>query len=362
MATAAESWYVRLPDGRTLRARNAEILRSYLSSGRIPLESRVRRSGEEEWQPLQRVAEFADALGSEKPRPVEIAEAPSPSRSSNELPTVGVRGLVEELLNALDSSLNRAKLTTAAMTGVLLAVGAIALELVGSFPFGPWTLAGYLATALFLLCTVALGTVLLTQMTYIELDRHRPARSAEVRAGLVRQTLRVLFAQSLVAGLLVGLVLCFRTALPWLTEHDDLNPYRPALLSVIAVLRLLLEVVCWPVLGLAVLLLGPLLVIEELSIVQSLREWLGMIRQHLGRVYLYEALALTLAAVLALPMLLLVAIAAYSVGSTLGLPERIALLVLAGVALTPSIAYLPVANVFIYLNLRYEFFQSPREK
>jgi hypothetical protein len=42
-------------------------------------------------------------------------------------------------------------------------------------------------------------------------------------------------------------------------------------------------------------------------------------------------------------------------GDTASLPERIALSVLGGVALTPVIAYLTVANVFIYLNLRYEF-------
>ena len=36
------------------------------------------------------------------------------------------------------------------------------------------------------------------------------------------------------------------------------------------------------------------------------------------------------------------------------------LMVLGGIALTPLIAYLLVANVFIYLNLRYEFFHSAR--
>ena len=56
----------------------------------------------------------------------------------------------------------------------------------------------------------------------------------------------------------------------------------------------------------------------------------------------------------------LVAVAAHSVGDATGLVERIALWVLGGVALTPMIAYLMVANVFIYLNLRYEFFYSPR--
>lgn len=358
MASAAETWYVRLPDGRTLRARNADVLRGYLSAGRIPSDSQVRRSGEEEWLPLERVAELAAALPSPQVRPLDpVAGRPRPA--TNELRTLGVRGLVEELLSAFDISLDRSKLSIAAMTGVLLAIGLIAFELVGSFPFVPWGLIGYTVTALFVLAAVALGTVLLTQLTFIELDRHRPARSAEVRAGLLGQTLRVLFAQGLVAGALVGLVLFFRAAAPWLGAQE-LGEFRDVVLGIVSVARLLLEVLCWPIVGMAVLLLGPLLVIEELSILRSLREWLGMLRRHVGRIYLYEALALTLATVVALPMLLLVVVAAHSVGDSMGLVERIALWVLGGVALTPMIAYLTVANVFIYLNLRYEFFYSPR--
>jgi hypothetical protein len=364
MATAAEYWYVRLADGRTLRARSAEVLRSYLRAGRIPWDSRVRRSGEEEWNPLESVAEFADVLG-ERARSRAADENGLPGRApGNELRALGVRGLVEELFNAFDSSLNRAKLTVALMTGVLVAVAAIAFDLVATMPYGLWTVVGEIAIALFVLAAVALGTVLLTQMTVVELDRHRPARAADVREGLLRQTLRVLIAQGLVAVVLVGLVWFFRAAAPWLAAHDvgDLNAGRDVLLGVIAVLRLLLEVLCWPVLGLAVLLLGPILVIEEQPIARSLRDWLGMLRRHLGRIYLYEALAFAIAAVLAAPMLLVVAVAAYSVGEVMGPVERVTLLVLAGVALTPMIAYLIVANVFIYLNLRYEFFYSPRER
>src|SRR5258708_2906716 len=96
MASAAESWYVRLPDGRTLRARNADILRGYLSTGRIPSESTVRRSGEEEWRPLERVAELAAALPSRQVRVPEPV-AGRPQAATNELRTLGVRGLVEEL-------------------------------------------------------------------------------------------------------------------------------------------------------------------------------------------------------------------------------------------------------------------------
>jgi hypothetical protein len=358
MAMAADSWYVRLPDGRMLRARTADVLRTHLQAGRIPAGSEARRSGEDTWQPLARIAELAEALPTER----AAKGAPEAPRSEpKETRAAGVRGLVGELLGAFERSLDRAKLGIAAVIGLLLAVGVIALELVGSFPLVPWGIFGYVVTAIVLLAVVAVGTVLLTQMTFIELDRRRPAHAAELRADLVRQGLRVFLAQGVVAAVLIGMVLLVRAAGPWLAMIDagENNHFREIALGVLSVARLLLEVLCWPLLGMAVLLLGPLLVIEEHSILRSLREWLGMLRQHVGRIYLCEALAVTLATVLALPMLLLVAIAASSVADTMAPIERITLLVLGGVALTPMIAYLIVANVFIYLNIRYEFFFTP---
>jgi hypothetical protein len=363
MAAAADTWYVRLPDGRTLRARTADVLRTHLHAGRIPTQSQARRSGEDEWQPLERIAELAEALPAERAAVDRSAIASELPPVTRETRAAGVRGLVGELLGAFDRSLDHTKLSVAAIMGVLLAVGVIAFDLVGGFPLVPWGLAGYVATAVLLLAVVAVGTVLLTQMTFIEVDRRRPARATELRADLGRQTVRVMFAQGLVATVLVAMVLFFRAAGPWLAGYDpgEINHLRDIALGVLSVARLLLEVLCWPILGMAVLLLGPLLVIEEHSILRSLREWLGMLRRHIGRIYLYEALALTMATVLALPMLLLVAVAAYSVGATMGPIERITLLVLGGVALTPMIAYLIVANVFIYLNIRYEFFFTSRE-
>jgi hypothetical protein len=353
MPAAAEFWYVRLPDGRTVRARSADVLRSYLRAGRIPWESRVRRVGQDEWQPLDHVAEFAD-LHAPEPAP-----APAPG---NDMRAVGVRGLIEELFNAFDSTIQRGKLMTAAGVAILFAVGWIALDVVADFPLGAWTTPAEIGIAIVVLAGLAAGTVILTRMTFIELDRHRPARPAEIQHGLLGQTLRVLIVQGLIVGLIGTLIWFFRAASPWLSTHNlgELNDARNTLLTVVAVLRLLLEVLCWPILGLAVLLLGPLVIIEEYSLVGSLREWFAMLRRHLGRIYLYEALALAMAAVMALPMLLVVAIASQTVAAPAGLAERITLSILTGVSLTPLIAYLLVANVFIYLNLRYEFFVSAR--
>ena len=93
--------------------------------------------------------------------------------------------------------------------------------------------------------------------------------------------------------------------------------------------------------------------IEETSAFGALRAWLAILRQHLGRIYLYEALALAIAGVLTLPLLIPIALASGAAHSHFA--ERATLQVLAGVACTPMLAYIFVANVFIYLNLRYEF-------
>jgi hypothetical protein len=85
------------------------------------------------------------------------------------------------------------------------------------------------------------------------------------------------------------------------------------------------------------------------------------VRQHFSRLFFYEALAVSLAGLLTVPLVLPVALAPLVLGTSalpsLGPPQEvleISLSLLTGVALTPLIAYLVVANVFTYLNLRYQ--------
>src|SRR5262249_55065784 len=145
----------------------------------------------------------------------------------------------------------------------------------------------------------------------------------------------------------------------WLLSRDDPDAVAglwPGLAAAVNVVVLILEVAAGPLIGLA-LLLAPVIVIEECSTGRALREWWRFVRQHFRRAFLYETLAATLAAVTTLPLLFPVAVAALrQVGQPepLGTVTRAALCVLGGVALTPFIAFLAVANVFIYLNLRYQ--------
>ena len=83
--------------------------------------------------------------------------------------------------------------------------------------------------------------------------------------------------------------------------------------------------------------------------------WLRLLKTDLGRVFLYEALALGLGLaatlLLALPWLALVA---YTPDAPLATAATFTRSVLAGLAAAPLLCYLMVVNVFIYLNLQYE--------
>ena len=53
MSKASDAWYVRLPDGRVVRASSTGALRKHIGSGRIAPDSHVRRSPEQEWLSLE---------------------------------------------------------------------------------------------------------------------------------------------------------------------------------------------------------------------------------------------------------------------------------------------------------------------
>ena len=367
MATSSDLWYIRFPDGRVLHARSTDAMRRYLKSGRIPWESRVRRSPDDPWQTLDRTPEFADLLPAENREaeaPAEPASSAKAKAPAADLRTLGVRGLVEELFNAFDSSLQRTKLTTAAITGlgmgITLMIGVVASPLLRD-----WAWAGLLATGFVLLILFSICTSILTQMTALELSRYRPAHFSEIRSGLFAYVVRLTCTFALIGGTILAMIALLRALPGWITPtaHEEIGLGLETLLNIINGSRLLLEVICWPILGLAMLLLGPILIVEDYSIWQGLREWLNMLRQHLGRIYLYQAIAFAFAAVMTLPIVAPILLASgFMGGKPLSLGETVPFYLLIGVALTPMLAFLLVAHVFIYLNLRYEFFYSARER
>jgi hypothetical protein len=363
MSEVSDHWYIRFPDGRVVRAINTTVVRQQVGAGRIPPNSSVRRSPDEEWTALEWTREFADlaaprpaAVGPPRPAaPPDGAVGVSSRLDPTQFQTVGVRGMVHELLAALDTTLTRNKLAAAGVAG--LACGLVlALAQLPPLDFeagAPW--ARWLPAAAVVLVCATVAAALVTRMTFIEVSRLRPARWREARAGLVRVSVRLFVAVALTAGVAAALILLLR----WLPElllrqAGEGASAATVAAGAVAVVGMIVEVALWPVFGFA-LLLPPILVVEGCSVLKALEHWLRLLRQELGRVFLYEALALGLGAaatlLLALPLL---ALYARPPDPRLDQAMTFTRCVLTGLALAPLLAYAVVANVFIYLNLRYE--------
>jgi hypothetical protein len=377
MSQPSDVWFVRLPDGRVLRAASTHVLRQHLGSGRIPSDSRVRRSVEEEWVALDWTTEFGDlvrhhtaegnAAGADaRTDPAMAAFQPLPRPSgiasrldSGRLVTVGLRSLAEELIAALDSSLARQKLAVAAATALAAAITAAAsIPILNSIGLpGFWiALSG---VALAVLAMVSVCNVLVTQTTYVELSRLRPATWAEATAHWLRFSLRLLLAYLVAGGgaaLGIALFRWLPEALLPAVQPEAMSTWHNVVTNLAAVISLVGEIILWPMLGFT-LLLGPVVVVEECSVAAALRQWWWLVRRHLGRLLLYESAAV-LGGFALLPFTFPVVLAAWGRwGQWGGLDNVIglSLVLLAGLAAAPLLAYQAVAHVFLYLNLRYEY-------
>lgn len=371
MATIQDKdiWYVRLPDGRVIRSRSTVSLRYHVRKGRIPLTSRVRRSDAEDWRSLQEVQELAESAAvatarSHKGNGPGNVDGRMRSRTAfQESRLLGVRGLVGELLDALDSSLNRVKMGVACLLGMLAGIGLITWNLLGdAFAGTSWTIAASIWVVVLLLA-VSMGITFITQYTALELSKMRQPRTSELWPSVFGQSLRLAAALLIVLGAGVALGLLLRRLPVWMLAQGDEAAWWGYAASAMLIVRLILEVIFWPVIALAPLLLGPILIVEQGSFLAGIRDWWRLLRQHLGRIFLYEALATTLAAVFTVPLLIPIAVASWPLDAMPSQQQQVienTVMVLGGIALTPLIAYLLVANVFIYLNLRYEFFHSAR--
>src|SRR5271167_887977 len=101
MAISAVTWYVRFPDGRVVLAKSTQAVRYHIERGRIPANSRVRRSPEETWQNIDAAPEFADLLEQPAPADGAIDGRAAMSKSNVEFRVFGVAVLVNELFSAV---------------------------------------------------------------------------------------------------------------------------------------------------------------------------------------------------------------------------------------------------------------------
>jgi hypothetical protein len=368
MIAADDSWFVRFPDGRVIHVANTSVVRQNIQQRHIIAGCMMRRSGDDEWRPFERFREFADLMASgsathQSPRELR-ARDPAPGESASgvaarldphRLGTAGILPILQDAVAALDTSLTQRKLIASALLaascGAILATTALAAASSPGVADYVWPIAGTLCV----LITLA-GLGLLARLTYVELQRMRPAQWNEGTAALVPLTCRLIVAHALAAVVLVGvpagLLALSRWVLPGTT--GAWNAVGAGLAHVSAILALL-ATVCFIPLGVASLLLAPTLVFEECSAIAAVWIWVGLLRRNLGRVVLNEVVLVAIAGLLAGPLLLTVwATGLAHFDERLTRTVEFARTVLTFLALTPAFSFLAVANVFLFVNLRYQ--------
>jgi hypothetical protein len=198
---------------------------------------------------------------------------------------------------------------------------------------------------------------LLTRLTYVELSRLRPARWREGLDGLGGLTVRVVLTHALIRGSAWGLIVLLRWLPHWLGPIGDESPSigREVASGTVMVLGMVGEALLWTVFFFW-WLLPPVLVVEESSVWRALRQWYALLRRHLGRVILYQSMAVGLGVLVTAPFLVLIAplfLPTFFPPQALREVAGTTRAVLLGLACAPMLVYWIVANVFIYLNLRY---------
>jgi hypothetical protein len=364
MSEGSDFWYVRLPDGRVYRAATTNILRQEVGAGRVPPGSTVRRTPSEEWVALEWTREFSDLV--ERPEPPRGIEAIQDSSSRGVKPStlaerldphrlrmIGVKALLQDLLGALDSTLTAPKLLTTACAGLVIGILATIIEL-RAVDFGTyqWNQLAFWATLLVILCV---PMAVLTRLTYLELAQLRPSRWREGARGVGPLLARLIVTLGVVVTSCWGLIVLFRWIPFWLVPPDDtpFSSFRQAAAGATLAAGMAFEVGLWAVIGVSPLV-APLLVVEKCSLLEALRQWLRLIREHLGRLFLFEALATAAALFVSVPFaVLLLPVTWMYVEPHLTLAALCARNLLGGLAGALFMAYLIVANTFIYLHLRY---------
>ncbi len=377
MKEQKDPWYVRLPDGRTFKAKSTPAVLHHIEAGNIPLNSRVRRKSGEEWLSLAQVPEFSSqtVVGSSRSA-ASMAEFNHSNNSGSspdihlgagvsarldplKLQVVGVRGYVDELYAAFDSTLVQAKLWVASLTGFAIAILYFLTGYWGNqFPEVP-PLFFDIGFILSFVVIFTLGNVLITHQTHLELSQMEMVSFKKVCHGILPLYFRCLTALLILISLGLGLQYGF------VLLCDLLNNNGVILLLAISAFPIGFILFFITILG---ILLPPIIAIEEGSLMDNFREWRALLREHRIRVVLYESLAVGLGIIACLPFAIPI-LATYLLQESVQLqnviPVRWHMLQLGiqggfiGIALGPLIAFMSVANVFIYLNLRYEY--SPRK-
>ncbi len=380
MKQRREAWYIRFPNGQEIKAKSTAAVIYHIQQGTIPKNSWARRSRAEAWMKLEWHAEFTEAVTGIKP-PLQVEEearSSSPAGPSEiplsrvaermdpmQLRTVGVRGLLDDLLAAIDSAFRREKLflamTGLALTGLVfggipylvqkLANGVdLPVETVES-KSGPVDFLATIGAAI----ALALTNAILTKMTYLEMSTSRAVTLREAARGIVTSVAKLMMVYIVLVGGAFYLMSLLHRLPAWITAPPTelgaaAGLSTRVLGAVVSMFGLLAEVILWAIIVLT-WLLSPILVGEEYSLVGGIREWISLATANFNRIALAEVMTIGAGLLLSAPVYLPIQRALVPFSAYLPAPIETMALALSG---TAFLATVTVGNVFIYLDAKYE--------
>jgi hypothetical protein len=373
MGRVRDAWYLRLPGGQEIKAKSTAAVIHHIDNGTIPKTSLARRSRDDEWIQLEWHIEFTETVTG-KPALMEPSSnkpaAPPPAVSTRldpmRLRTVGVRGLIDDLIAALDATFTRDKILVAAVaSGLIGLIWGLVPWLAGHVLAGAeltlndretrWLVRGIRTTSVFAsIIVLAWANGLLAHMTHLELSHmHRVTWRSALR-GFSGQFVRLALGYLIVLGgafLLMSFLhwlpnVLFSKLVTWGIAPGTAE-VLPIVLSVVGTV---LEVLLWLLLVALTWLLAPAMIGENYLLFPGLREWLGLIRSQFRRILLAEMLTLAVGILIAVPILAPIDYALSHYPFLLPPLRTLAY----GLAFTGLLAFLAVANVFIYLDVNYE--------
>ena len=224
------------------------------------------------------------------------------------------------------------------------------------------------AGSAFAIVVLSLLNALLAKLTHVELSNMRPAKMSQATGSFLGYAVPVLVANAVVAGGGLGLLFLLNhvpeISERWLADAGMSERVHEVLFTPILVLVIVLSTLIWLVVGLC-WLIAPAIVVEESGWLAGVCEWRQLVREHFGRIIVYEGLTMMLGIAISMPLILTVGLALHGEPSLQpGWPVAAGEgedsikggihAAIKGLTVGPLLALLAVANVFIYLNLRYE--------
>lgn len=380
MSEFRDPWFVRLPDGRVIKAKSTASLRHHLESGNVPKNARVRREKTEEWQELMWVREFADLFGGIS-KPSEDASEQLPPQldptfqnklETHRLQSVGIRGMIDEILTSLESAWSKPKIIIATIGAIFLFIGHFLIEWIGfsilkelEWDRLTWTIP--LLTVAWMVLVVSMVFAFLAKLTFHELSTLKHASLSDAFRGGLYLKIQVLLASLIGVGIPLVLIVLLGKVPNWvaqlLTDMGASPKNASYIVTPAVVLAKLIMIPMWLLVGMA-WILPAAVVVEEGAFAPGLSEWRKVVFHQLDVLLASTGFAILLALAVSIPTSIIVGLTAEggislwpqlpTIPSAENLVMRFTDTLIHSLAVIPFFCALGTSATHVYLNLRYE--------